>query len=43
MKNKRKQKRRLNKLIARRQKETEKEMLAIAWRNVWIKSGVLKG
>lgn len=37
--NKRKQKSRLRKAIAKR----KKERLEKAWRNIWIKAGVLNG
>jgi hypothetical protein len=42
MANKAKQKRRLRKAILKRQRVIEKEVLAIAWRNIFVKSGVLK-
>jgi hypothetical protein len=38
MKNKKKQKRRLGKSLARRRKESLDE----AWRNIFVKAGVLK-
>lgn len=38
MKNKQKQKRRLDKSLARRRKES----LAVAWRNIFVKAGILK-
>lgn len=43
MVNKAKQKRRLRKAIVKRQRVIEKEVLAIAWRNIFVKNGVLKG
>jgi hypothetical protein len=42
MVNKVKQKKRLKKAIEKRQQVIEKEVLAIAWRNIFVKSGVLK-
>ncbi|MBT2727858.1 DUF3983 domain-containing protein [Bacillus sp. ISL-75] len=43
MVNKAKQKRRLRKAILKRQRVIEKEVLAIAWRNIFVKNGFLKG
>lgn len=43
MANKVKQKNRLRKAIKSRQKTIEKFGIEIAWRNYWIKNGVLKG
>ncbi|WP_152966794.1 DUF3983 domain-containing protein [Sporosarcina globispora] len=43
MKNKGKQKRRLGKALSLRRKEVEEERTARAWRNLFVKSGVLKG
>ncbi|MEH7122092.1 DUF3983 domain-containing protein [Bacillus sp. JJ1773] len=46
MANKQKQKRRLKKAITQRKKELEKEKferLDRAWRNIFVKNGVLKG
>lgn len=43
MVNKAKQKKRLRKAILKRQRVIEKEVLAVAWRNIFIKNGVLKG
>ncbi|MBT2722291.1 DUF3983 domain-containing protein [Bacillus sp. ISL-46] len=43
MVNKAKQKRRLRKAIAKRQRVIEKEVLSIAWRNIFVKAGVLNG
>lgn len=43
MKNKIKQKRRLRKSLARRQKEVNEERIARDWRNYWVKVGILKG
>lgn len=40
--NKAKQKRRLGKSLARRRKEINRERLEKAWRNIWVKNGVLK-
>lgn len=42
MANSKKQKRRLSKSIARRRKEAEKERLDKAWRNIFVKAGILK-
>lgn len=41
MVNKVKRKRRLKKAIVKRQKENEKKALDLAWRNYWVKVGVL--
>jgi hypothetical protein len=43
MKNIKKQKNRTKKSIARRKKEIEKEKLETAWRNIWVKAGILNG
>jgi hypothetical protein len=43
MVNKAKKKRRMRKVVMRRQRQTEKEVLSNAWRNIWIKAGVLNG
>jgi hypothetical protein len=43
MANKVKQKRRLRKEIVKRQRVIEKEVLAVSWRNIWIKAGILNG
>ncbi|MBT2735162.1 DUF3983 domain-containing protein [Bacillus sp. ISL-7] len=43
MANKVKQKRRLRKAIVRRQRAMEKEVLAVAWRNIFVRKGILKG
>jgi hypothetical protein len=37
-----KQKKRVRKAIARRQKEVHKKELAAAWRNIFVKAGILK-
>ncbi|MEK4148941.1 DUF3983 domain-containing protein [Robertmurraya sp. FSL W8-0741] len=37
-----KQKRRLSKSLARRRKETDKERLDKAWRNIFVKAEILK-
>lgn len=42
MVNKKKQNRRLSKSIARRRKEIDKERLAKAWRDIFVKAGILK-
>lgn len=42
MANKQKQKRRLGKLIARRRNELDKARLEKAWRNIFVKKGILK-
>jgi hypothetical protein len=42
MVNKAKQKRRLRKAIVKRQQVIEKQVLAVAWRNIFVKAGVLK-
>ncbi|WP_155925399.1 DUF3983 domain-containing protein [Bacillus sp. UNC438CL73TsuS30] len=41
MTNKEKQKRRLKKAIKQREKENEKKALDLAWRNYWVKVGIL--
>lgn len=41
MGNKVKQKRRLRKAIKQREKEIEKIALDLAWRNYWVKVGIL--
>jgi hypothetical protein len=43
MVNKAKRKRRLRKAIVKRQREIEKEVLVIAWRNIFVRKGILKG
>jgi hypothetical protein len=43
MANKVKQKRRLRKAITKRQQEIEKEVVATAWRNIFVRKGILKG
>jgi Protein of unknown function (DUF3983) len=42
MANKVKQKRRFKKAMKQRQKEIEKKALELAWRNIWVKAGILK-
>lgn len=42
MANKVKQKRRLRKAISSRQRLIEKEAQALAWRNYWVRKGILK-
>jgi hypothetical protein len=43
MANKVKQKSRLRKAIKRRQKAIEKIAREMAWRNYWVRKGILKG
>jgi hypothetical protein len=43
MANKAKQKRRLRKAIMERQRVIEKEVLVVAWRNIFVRKGILKG
>lgn len=43
MTNKQKQKRRLSKSLARRSNEVDKAKLEKAWRNIWVKKGILNG
>lgn len=43
MANKVKQKKRLRKAVMRRQRQIEKDVLAKAWRNVFVQAGILKG
>lgn len=38
----RKKKERVKKYIARNQKRAEKDRLAAAWRNIFVKAGILK-
>lgn len=40
--NKKKQKRRLGKSLARRRKEFDKYRTEKAWRNIFVKAGILK-
>lgn len=42
MANKNKQKRRLSKSLARRRNEVDKARVEKAWRNIWVKKGILK-
>ncbi|MDD9312668.1 DUF3983 domain-containing protein [Cytobacillus firmus] len=42
MKNKAKQKRRLGKALSRRRKEVDEERTDRAWRNLFVKTGVLQ-
>jgi Protein of unknown function (DUF3983) len=42
MANKIKQKRRLGKSLARRRKEIHKSRVEEAWRNIFVKAGILK-
>jgi hypothetical protein len=41
--NKVKRKKRLKNAISNRQRQLEKDALSMAWRNIFVKSGVLKG
>lgn len=42
MANKVKQKRRLKKAIKQRRRQIEKKVLAEAWRNIFVKAGILE-
>ncbi len=43
MANKAKQKKRLKKAIEKRKKEVEKIAKDLAWRNYWVRVGILEG